>query len=822
MKRKEPILVAAALLAIAGSSVMLLNNVGGRLLKAVPTSTHYCADIVFGTTQYTSNSGVATSDFTTTNMTVNSVDSTYCYAVSGSAARIGKSSTQGILTFNFDSCVITRAQVVCYKYSTDASKDATFSLATSAYSSDNFKSVTETSASSLTTYTLDFTNLDNGSGAASTSLTVKSTNTARISLCKILLTISGSAPNGDYIVDDDGSSSSSSSQASSSSSSASSTPSSSSSSSSSTPTYNPAITVSASSVTMKVGDSASSVTVGYSGYPSTPTISASSSATSVANVSVSGTTVSITAVSNGTATITVTGTSGSYSASKTISVTIYNPQLTLSESSATLTVGGSNKQITATATGFPASATITASSNNSGICSTTVSGSYVTLKPVAAGSATVTITATNGGYSVSKTVSVTVNAASGTPKTLKFMVKEILAGQYCDSIYFRYGPLSDGSYYDCLVDGGNSQDSDTCATLLSTYCTDHKLDMYIGTHSHDDHLGVWKSKTASNNLLVSGGITSMGYVVDCGSARSVAFYTNYVNVIRPYMTGTLGATYIPVHAFFNDDSGYTSWKGKNVFTIDSNVSLTFLNTNQYLTPGATTDNDPNRTSVSTLLSAWDQRYIFCGDGDEYTQNGIISNYSDSSGNPNLWSSSNDVYLKANHHGSNTNGSNSQTWIDWVNPDHVFVSAAIKSSNSSSSGVTVEQHPYVAPIQRFEKATYDIRWNGINGTFSWNSTDGSTPTFSGSAKTVPYYYNGSIVSGEETTTFPMSKWCLSSIYSDCKKTSATGHDRIRFSNYDVSWLSGNKAMEETSEKLKNAKPDTNEHGEIYDSMTDSYC
>ena len=152
----------------------------------------------------------------------------------------------------------------------------------------------------------------------------------------------------------------------------------------------------------------------------------------------------------------------------------------------------------------------------------------------------------------------------------------------------------------------------------------------------------------------------------------------------------------------------------------------------------------------------------------------------------------------------------------------MISAAIVSSNSTTSGVTIEQHPDSDTIQRFEKATYDIRWNGINGNMAYTtSSDGSTVSFSGTAKTVPYYYNGVAVTGEETTTFPMSKWCTYSTYSACARAAATGHDLAK-PNYSIGGFFNAFFDYDALKDFKESKPDVNEHGELYDELADTYC
>jgi len=450
------------------------------------------------------------------------------------------------------------------------------------------------------------------------------------------------------------------------------------------------------------------------------------------------------------------------------------------------------------------------------------------------GTTTVNVSFTDGTITETTSFPVTVEAV-GSGFSLMIRFKEILSGMYCDSVYLKYGN------WDCLIDGGNSADKATVASALSTYCTDHKLDLYVATHSHNDHAGIFTYATETDNVFIDGGVTSFGYIVDCGSYRSVtSFWQPYCDEVRTkYMVADHGGTYIPVHAMFNSDAGYTSFNGQSVINISGeaanpstlgsspsgNVSLRFLNTNCYLTPGTTSDSEPNRASVFCLLSAWDQRYIFGGDAEGETENGIIANYSDGYGNPTLWSESDDVYLKADHHCSNTLGSNSQTWIDWVHPDHVMISAAITSENSVANTGLDQDHPNATSLARFETVTWDIHWNGVNGTFSYTSIDGSVPTFAGTAKTIPYFVGSTPITGEETTTLPLSQWCQSatSYCYPCRQTTG-GLSAKRPSAWSMplgSLINIDFDFEALAKCALN-KPAVNEKGELYDEINDTYC
>jgi beta-lactamase superfamily II metal-dependent hydrolase len=173
-------------------------------LKAVGETSYSCADITFGTTEYSSNAGPDVGSFTAHSFTVSSVNATYAYCpsnnVSGSlndSARIGKSATAGSLTFNFSALRISKIKVLAYEFGSDVkdSKTAVCQVTTSAQTTPQSQNVTATSAPDISDSSTDaglvFTNLDNG-GSTSTWLTIASTAAARFNLCKIVITITNS------------------------------------------------------------------------------------------------------------------------------------------------------------------------------------------------------------------------------------------------------------------------------------------------------------------------------------------------------------------------------------------------------------------------------------------------------------------------------------------------------------------------------------------------------------------------------------------------------------------------------------------------------
>ena len=153
----------------------------------------------------------------------------------------------------------------------------------------------------------------------------------------------------------------------------------------------------------------------------TLTYTVSSSATNVVTVSVLGTQVTITPVDAGSATITVTASDGTLTATQTISVTVTSapaanraPVTVGAISVRTLTVGDSADQIDVSSNFSDPDdddLTYTATSSAISVATVSVSGSQVTITPVTAGNATITVTASDGTLSATQSIAVTVNAS---------------------------------------------------------------------------------------------------------------------------------------------------------------------------------------------------------------------------------------------------------------------------------------------------------------------------------------------------------------------------------------------------------------------------
>ena len=171
-------------------------------------------------------------------------------------------------------------------------------------------------------------------------------------------------------------------------------------------------------VTLTVGGS--TTTRGVASYFSDPendslTFTASSSASAVATADVSGSVVTVTPVAVGSATITVTAQDpDGLSATQTIAVEVVNQAPAAVGTLAALTFHVGDYAATREVVSYFSdpendSLTFTASSSDAAVATADVSGSVVTVTPVAVGSATITVTAQDSdGLSATQAIAVEV------------------------------------------------------------------------------------------------------------------------------------------------------------------------------------------------------------------------------------------------------------------------------------------------------------------------------------------------------------------------------------------------------------------------------
>ena len=169
-------------------------------------------------------------------------------------------------------------------------------------------------------------------------------------------------------------------------------------------------------------------------YPNLLRYSAVSSNMAAATVSVSGSVVTVTPVAPGMTRVTVTATNGTNSAQQEFSVTVRNPRLDAPRRVGRLDdvtlVKGQSPHPVAVEDAFSGDLLMySAVSSNPGVATVTVSGSVVTVTPVAVGMTTVTVTAQNGGGDADQTFKVTVREPAAPSAVGSLDDLELVVGQ---------------------------------------------------------------------------------------------------------------------------------------------------------------------------------------------------------------------------------------------------------------------------------------------------------------------------------------------------------------------------------------------------------
>jgi len=815
-KKDKNFLIFASLGALSLSILAIASNEGQGFL-ATDTPTYQCADITFGTAEYSSTGKVTTDRFSVTNIALNSsaplTTSTNCYADPAnettshkSAARIGGSGTAGTLTFAFASSYqIVDAWAYCYRFGKDSTKDATLSLSTSALSADSFKSVSATEVPAITSTNpsdlpsvLHWTGLDGGSGASSTTLTVKSTSTARVNLCKIVLKIvTGYTP----------------AEKSLSNISVTTQP------TKSSYTINETLDTTGLVITADYGDNSSAdvtssctlspangtqlTTVGsqtvnvsytYSGVTKTASFNVTVTSASVTLDSIAVTTepdqmtytVGDTLDTNG---IVVTA---SYSDTTTADVTSscsFSPTTLSTAGSQTITVSYSG--LTAefsvtvnaakTLTGLSSSGNLTTTSytagqsfNPAGLTITaTYSGgstanvtSSVTWGTLSQGDTSVTGSYTYGGVTMTVNITgITVSAASGTTYMYTKQSGDHLqvfaleqTGTYGDCTLFKYGN------WEMLIDGGNTTSQTQLADLMNAHVTDHTLDLLVLTHPHTDHYGGFYGSTtsaANGGTLVDGGVTSVTNIVDDGlDSYGSGYISNWVNGVRSHFVSA-GGTYSSISSIVSNHKYDAIWH------ITPDIYIQWLDSGTYATQDSTSANN-NSICLDAHFGTYE--YVMVGDAQNTEVNSLMSNYS---GTNKFITSSDTVIFKACHHCSGTADSgNTTTFLNYVAPTYGWASSGIVSANAASKVNTpaTSQHPYKngAATIVSHTTTSNFYWNGTAGTLDMTLTEAFGGfTIAGEGRKYGYGYkmSGTLVdaNSEKTTPLYSTQWATTSAF-----------------------------------------------------------
>lgn len=315
------------------------------------------------------------------------------------------------------------------------------------------------------------------------------------------------------------------------------------------------------------------------------------------------------------------------------------------------------------------------------------------------------------------------------PKNLEIHSLE-MKKRYGDSTLIKYGD------YDILVDGGESGDDSQVKNALTKYVTDKTLDLLIVSHPHSDHVGGIKRLDTFNSIEMITTVVDTGY----NYGDRVEFKTNVLDYFV-----SKGTNYYPIADVMKNESLAS-------FKIDDDVTFNFLNSEFY--EKALITSNINNTSIAFYIKFQNVILFMSGDAESSAEKSFMAM------NDKFTSSDNIVIYKAAHHGSN--GSNTADFLDYIEPDYCFISAALTIEDGASPNLG--QHPYYDAVNRIAKHTKEIYWNGINGNLNI-ITDGYSVDISGEGRTKNYsYYDKSTntsslvdVKSEKDISYLYSKW-----------------------------------------------------------------
>lgn len=222
-----------------------------------------------------------------------------------------------------------------------------------------------------------------------------------------------------------------------------------------------------------------------------------------------------------------------------------------------------------------------------------------------------------------------------------------------------------------LIDSGTKSKGETVVNYLKQLGI-KKIDILIGTHPHDDHMGGMAEVIENFDIGVL-------YAPDTSKNNiTTSWYLNFLDVV---------------------DEKKVNWiypkVGDNFELGEATVQILAPNSSQY--------EDLNNYSIVTKIIYGGVSIISMGDAEKISEDEILKN------GLNVGAQ----IIKAGHHGSNT--SNSENFINSVNPQYALISA--KKGNTYN-------HPTKSVMEMFEKKNIKVYRTDESGTIimTTNGTD----------------------------------------------------------------------------------------------------
>lgn len=293
---------------------------------------------------------------------------------------------------------------------------------------------------------------------------------------------------------------------------------------------------------------------------------------------------------------------------------------------------------------------------------------------------------------------------------------------YADSIFIKKGNV------EVLIDAGWQYDGNYVNTVLTQYCADDRLDLFMVSHSDGDHIdGIANALKNVDNISL---------MIDYGGVGT----GNVLATRKKYTAKDM--IYHSAFDCINNLNGATSR-----YYLTEEFYFDILNTGNYLEPTGTSASNPY--SVAVIFYYKNFSFFTAGDITTATEEKLLANED----LPEV------TLYKASHHGSH--GSNSQELLDTLNPKAVAISAARANQYQDTPGAPQKDktynlnaasgHPAADAIERIYKApnisqNLNVYWNAVNGTMKFTSYGENDFIFTGS-KTMKGYYDLSITNGK---------------------------------------------------------------------------
>lgn len=298
--------------------------------------------------------------------------------------------------------------------------------------------------------------------------------------------------------------------------------------------------------------------------------------------------------------------------------------------------------------------------------------------------------------------------------------------QYGDSIYIKSGD------FDMLIDAGQYEDGVNVNKILDEYCTDDVLDILVATHGHGDHVGGFSNKALDS-------VKNINLIVDYGYYS----YDKYCNLRDDFIIN--GSDYYTAYECVKMING-----ASKKYKISEDLSIEILDTGQYAKEDEVLSSNANENdySVVLLLTFKNNTYLYTGD-----ISGDTGLFMDNLYKENI---TNVTVYKAAHHGAVSHNTNTQDFLNYINPEICLISAAIVDPLNPHSPQNVDysyQHPSYAFLNRIFKAprlssSKNVYFNGTMGTIHIADNGTSIPVVTGLGAQRGYYINGSKVIAEE--------------------------------------------------------------------------